>query len=56
MLTDVIELIYDGDKNNPIISLKYDDQNEMLWFGTPNSDFQCLSLRGKSSLNSKGEN
>ena len=39
MITDVIELIYDGDKNNPIISLKYDSQNEMLWFGTPNSDF-----------------
>ena len=45
ILGETISQVYNGDKNNPIISLKYDDKNEILWFSTTNSNVQCINLK-----------
>jgi hypothetical protein len=36
--------IYQGDAKMMITCMKYDDINNRLWYGTPDSSFQCLDL------------
>ena len=36
--------IFQGDPKLMINCLKYDDINDRLWYGTPDSQFQCLNL------------
>jgi len=44
ILNEKTRLCMAGSKETPIITLKIDEHNNKLWYGTPNSEIKSFSL------------
>lgn len=44
ILNERTKLCLAGNKETPIIALKMDDQNNRMWYGTPNSDVKSIYI------------